>query len=190
MYFTIWISMATTFGLAAIAPVFTVVFYGKQYTACIALITALTVMIPCKAWANVVRTQYLLPNSQDMIYVVSVIAGAVVNVILNAILITRYDAMGAVIATIFAEYTVMLIQTFKTRKELEFGNYLKKGWIYVVFGIIMYIAVSFIGNGRKASVLLLLIELAAGGVVYCGLSIGYLLLTGKADMLKKRKSKQ
>ena len=113
-----------------------------------------------------------------------------VNVILNAILITRYDAMGAVIATIFAEYTVMLIQTFKTRKELEFGNYLKKGWIYVVFGIIMYIAVSFIGNGRKASVLLLLIELAAGGVVYCGLSIGYLLLTGKADMLKKRKSKQ
>lgn len=54
----------------------------------------------------------------------------------------------------------------------------------------MYIAVSFIGNGRKASVLLLLIELAAGGVVYCGLSIGYLLLTGKADMLTKRKSKQ
>ena len=107
-------------------------------------------MIPCKAWANVVRTQYLLPNSQDMIYVVSVIAGAVVNVILNAILIIRYDAMGAVIATIFAEYTVMLIQTFKTRKELEFGNYLKKGWIYVVFGIIMYIAVSFIGNGRKS----------------------------------------
>lgn len=190
MYFTIWISMATTFGLAAIAPVFTVVFYGKQYTACIALITALTVMIPCKAWANVVRTQYLLPNSQDMIYVVSVIAGAVVNVVLNAVLITRYDAMGAVIATIFAEYTVMLIQTFKTRKELEFGNYLKKGWIYVVFGIIMYIAVSFIGNGRKASVMLLLIELAAGGAVYCGLSIVYLLLTGKADMLKKRKSKQ
>ena len=125
-----------------------------------------------------------------MIYVVSVIAGAVVNVVLNAVLITRYDAMGAVIATIFAEYTVMLIQTFKTRKELEFGNYLKKGWIYVVFGIIMYIAVSFIGNGRKASVMLLLIELVAGGAVYCGLSIVYLLLTGKADMLKKRKSKQ
>ena len=126
---------------------FTVVFYGKQYTACIALITALTVMIPCKAWANVVRTQYLLPNSQDMIYVVSVIAGAVVNVVLNAVLITRYDAMGAVIATIF-------------------------------------------DDGRKASVMLLLIELVAGGAVYCGLSIVYLLLTGKADMLKKRKSKQ
>ena len=189
MYFTIWISMATTFGLAAIAPVFTVVFYGKQYTACIALITALTVMIPCKAWANVVRTQYLLPNSQDMIYVVSVIAGAVVNVILNAILIIRYDAMGAVIATIFAEYTVMLIQTFKTRKELEFGNYLKKGWIYVVFGIIMYIAVSFIGNGRKASVLLLLIELAAGGVVYCGLSVVYLLVTGQMKKYLKKKIK-
>ena len=124
-----------------------------------------------------------------MIYVVSVIAGAVVNVILNAILIIRYDAMGAVIATIFAEYTVMLIQTFKTRKELEFGNYLKKGWIYVVFGIIMYIAVSFIGNGRKASVLLLLIELVAGGVVYCGLSVVYLLVTGQMKKYLKKKIK-
>ena len=59
----------------------------------------------------------------------------------------------------------------------------------VVFGIIMYIAVSFIGNGRKASVLLLLIELVAGGVVYCGLSVVYLLVTGQMKKYLKKKIK-
>lgn len=190
MYFAIWIALATTFGLAAVAPVFTVVFYGKQYTACISLITALTLVIPCKAWANVIRTQYLIPNSQDMIYVVSVIAGAVVNMILNAVFIVRLGAMGAVIGTIFAEYTVMLIQTIKTRKVLEFGKYLRNGWIYLLFGIIMYITVAAVGKGREPSLVLLLAELVTGGAVYCGLSAVYFLFTGKAEKIIKKRTKK
>lgn len=184
MHFAIWVSLATTFGLAAIAPVFTIVFYGEQYAACISLITALTIMIPCKAWANVIRTQYLIPNSKDMIYVSSVIAGAVVNVVLNAFFIVRLQAMGAVIATIVAEYTVMMIQTMRTRKELAFASYLKKGWIYIVFGGIMYGVVKWLGSRFEAGFLLLMVQLAVGGIIYCALSAIYLTATKQLDLRK------
>lgn len=107
----------------------------------------------------------------------SVILGAVVNLIANLLLIVRIGTIGAVIGTILAEAAVMLYQTIMSRKELEFGKYLKRNIAYGGIGLVMFLVVRLIGSTGKPSVTLLLIQMGAGILIYGGLSAGYLCLT-------------
>ena len=70
------------------------------------------------AVSNVTGTQYLLPASRNTEFTLSVTAGAVVNVILNFMLISKYKAVGACIATVVAELTVTFIQIVMILRSL------------------------------------------------------------------------
>lgn len=86
--------MLLAFGIAGIATVFSPVFFGKEFTDCGILIRAITPIIVFKAWANVIRTQYLLPNEKDKDFIMSLFAGAIVNLIINSLLIPKLGAWG------------------------------------------------------------------------------------------------
>lgn len=112
-------------GLYLIADDISVVLFGEQFLKSGSIIKALSVTILASAWANVIRTQYLIPMRMDRIYVVSTVGGAFVNLVLNTLLIGRYGAYGACIGTVAAEYFVMLYQTICVRKELDIFKYAK-----------------------------------------------------------------
>ena len=112
-------------GLFLISDDVSVVLFGEQFLKSGSIIKALSITILASAWANVIRTQYLIPMRMDSIYVVSTVGGAIVNLILNTLLIGRYGAYGACVGTVAAEYFVMLYQTFRVRKELDITEYVK-----------------------------------------------------------------
>ena len=91
---------AMAFGLAGIADTVAPWFYGKEFTRCGYFIFLLCPVIVMKGWAGALRTQFIIPTGRDRIFVTSLSAGAVVNLILNAILIPRYSGVGAIIGTI------------------------------------------------------------------------------------------
>ena len=131
--------MAT--GLYLIADDVSVVLFGEQFLKSGSIIKILSVTILASAWANVIRTQYLIPMRMDRIYVKSTVGGAIVNLILNTLLIGKYGSYGACVGTIVAEYFVMLYQTICVRNELDIDEYAKmllKDLLSV--GIIMSIA--------------------------------------------------
>ena len=101
-----FIAIGSSFGLAAIAPIFVPIFLGREFTDCIDVVVLLVITILFIAWANVIRTQYLIPKKMDKVYIVSTALGAVVNFGINIFLIGIYGAKGASIGTIFAEFSV------------------------------------------------------------------------------------
>lgn len=115
--------MAT--GLYLIADDVSVVLFGEQFLKSGSIIKILSVTILASAWANVIRTQYLIPMRMDRIYVKSTVGGAIVNLILNTLLIGKYGSYGACVGTIVAEYFVMLYQTICVRNELDIDEYAK-----------------------------------------------------------------
>ena len=115
--------MAT--GLYLIADDVAVVLFGEQFLKSGSIIKILSVTILASAWANVIRTQYLIPMRMDRIYVISTVGGAIVNLILNTLLIGKYGSYGACVGTIVAEYFVMLYQTIKVKAELDIDEYAK-----------------------------------------------------------------
>ena len=132
-------------------------------------------------FANVIRTQVVLPQKRDHIFVKSVCCGAAVNLIANACLIPGLKSMGAVAGTLMAEMTVPVVQYLILRKELPYRQYLRYVGIYAVFGLAM------LGCVRLAGMLLpqetwlnLAIQTVTGAAVYGVLCLGYWKITGKS----------
>ncbi|MCM1568125.1 MAG: flippase [Roseburia sp.] len=166
MHFTLLLAFAVSFGLASVADNLAPVYFGKEFLPCGVLMRWLAPLGVIKSWANVIRTQYLLPNQHDKIYVASVAGGAVVNIIANLLLIPRMGTLGAVIGTLLAETAVMLYQTIYAARELPVGKYIRQGIPYGAAGFIMYLAVSSIGRMAEASLLLVAGQVAAGVFLY------------------------
>ncbi len=171
---------AMAFGVAAVARPFSVLFYGPDFTVSGDLMIPLAFTLIMIGFANVIRTQWVLPQGRDQIFVKSVCAGAAVNLIVNFLLIPRMQAMGAVVGTLLAEGTVPLVQYLILRRELPYGRFLGYVLKYALIGTAMLLAV------RGVAVLLpfggwlaLGIQVAAGILVFGGLSLLAWKLSGK-----------
>lgn len=127
-------------GIFLVSNDIVVVFFGYDFYKSGEIIRILSITILASAWANVIRTQYLIPSGKDTIYVISTIGGAVVNLLLNIVLIPQYGAYGACLGTIAAEYFVMIYQTVKVRKVLEIKRYFNLAWkdLVISCGIIFF----------------------------------------------------
>ena len=77
------IAFAIAFGISAVANQFAVIYWGNEFFDAGILLIGLCIGLPFTAFANVIRTQYLLPNNFDKEYAYSVSLGALINVILN-----------------------------------------------------------------------------------------------------------
>ena len=134
------------------------------------VVSLLSITVLFISWANVIRTQYLIPRKKDSIYIKSTLLGALVNVIANLIFIPHYGAVGAAIGTIFAEASVAFYQTFKGRKELNIAKYLLNSCLYIIPAIGMYLCIIALRNITENTMLTLLMQVILGGIVYVILS--------------------
>ena len=181
----LWLSCALSFGLAGIASVFAPVFWGREFTECAPLITLLVVVLPIKGFANVLRTQYLIPNKKDKEYTLSVCLGALVNVLMNLLLIPTLKAAGAAIGTIFAELTVCVVQSLFCKKKLPIWQYIQRGAVYVAIGAVMYLVVNGIGaTAGKQTIHVMILQIIAGVCVYFGISAVFFYKTKNEFFIK------
>ena len=127
---------AMAFGLAAVAERFAPLFYEKA-AASGKLMIPLGFTLIMIGFANAIRTQAVLPQKRDHIFVKSVCCGAAVNLIVNACLIPSMKSMGAVVGTLAAEMTVPVVQFIILRKELPYKRFMGYVLTYAVIGGIM-----------------------------------------------------
>lgn len=170
------------FGLAAIAPKFSIWFLGNEFAKTAELIPILTIVIIFIGWSNVLGTQYLLPTNQTKFYTMSVVSGAVVNFLLNLILIPKYGVLGAVITTVLSELTVTVAQFVFVRKELEFFCLLRDVWKYLVSSVIMFIVIRKLNVTMAGGFIEFTIQISVGVLVYV-----ILLILLRASILLKVK---
>ena len=136
---------AMAFGVAAVADRFAPLFYGNRFAYSGTLMAPLGFTLIMIGFANVIRTQVVLPQKRDHIFVKSVCCGAVVNLIVNACLIPSMKSMGAVVGTLAAELTVPVVQYIILRKELPYRRFLGYAGTYAVIGGIMLGCVRLVG---------------------------------------------
>lgn len=181
--FVMFISVGAMFGLIGVSPILIPIFLGDKFIECINIVSIMSITIVFLAWANVVRTQYLIPKKKDKIYIISTIIGAIINLLINLLLIKKYGAVGATIGTIFAESSVCIYQSIMVRKELNMSLYLKKVLFYMAPGIIMCVVIRILGNTLGVSILTGSIQIIVGGTIYVVLSLIYMILIKNEIMI-------
>lgn len=183
MCFAMFLACGMAFGIAGIAPVLVPVFLGEEYLYCIDLLKILSPTVLFIAWANVIRTQYLIPNLHDRSYIISVVLGAVVNLIVNFLLIPKLAANGAAIGTVCAEAAVCICQTLMVRKPLPIGRYLLDCLPFLLLGCGMYVLLWVLCPLFPSPAIALVGLIGIGGIAYALTSGAYLALF-RRDILK------
>lgn len=153
-------------GLSAVAPKFSVWFLGEEFRITGVLISVLSLVIITIGWSNVLGTQYLLPTNQTKYYTASVVAGAIVNLILNIPLILYFGVLGAVISTVISELAVTIVQLYFVRRTLELRKLFFDKWKYIISAICMFLIVRPMNTYFAGSILFFGIESVVGVLVY------------------------
>lgn len=177
MKYVMCLAFALTFGVAGVGKVFAPIFWGNEFAVSGTLIMNLSFTMPFASFANVIRTQYLIPYKKDREYLSSVIVGAVINLFLNWVFIPKFGAIGATIGTIAAEVSVCLVQCFAVRKELPLFSYLKNTIPFLLFGVIMFSIVYYMGIIMKSNIKTLILQVITGIIIYGIITLIYLLVT-------------
>ena len=186
--FIMFISFGSMFGLIGVSPVLVPIFLGDKFINCINIVSMISVIIIFLAWANVIRTQFLIPRKKDKIYIVSTGIGAVVNLLINFLLIKKYGAIGATIGTIFAEATVCVYQSIMVRKELNIKVYIKRSIFYIIPGSIMCIVIRLLEKLLGQSIITGIIQIIVGGSLYIILCVIYMIVLKNEIVINNIKS--
>ncbi|KJW11653.1 polysaccharide biosynthesis C-terminal domain-containing protein [Levilactobacillus spicheri] len=176
------ISIPMFFGLSAVTPKFVPLFFTSKFVEVVPLMTIESIVILLIAWSNVIGSQYLLPTQQTKSYTISVVLGAVVNIIVNIPLIIVFGSEGAIIATVLSEITVTGYQLFVIRKQINYGSLFEDFYKYLISGFIMFCIIRYLNYALAGTWSMIILQVLVGIIVYV-----ILMLIFKANIIRDAK---
>lgn len=158
-------------GLIGITPVFVPVFYGPGYDKINTLLPIYSCLIIAVSISNVTGCQFLIPTKRQNIYTLAVTCSAIINIFLNILLIPKMLSVGAVIASVCAEFlgAIIMIVYVQAKNQINVRTVLKdstKNWIA---GIIMLVLLLLLSNRLNPTVISLCGLILLGAAVYFGI---------------------
>lgn len=167
-------SCAAMFGLFSVKELFTKIYFGEDFLKTGVLIGYLLITVLFFGVGNVLRTQYIIPMKLDGIFIKSAILGAIINFLVNIIMIPKFNSVGATIGTIFAEIFVCIYQFYKVRDKINVTKYIPQFIYFIIIGFFMNFIVKILPKGYN-DVMTLFIDITVGGTIYVVFTIMYLL---------------
>ncbi len=176
------------FGIICVSKYFVPVFFGPNYDKVILLMGVISPIILIIGLSNVIGSQYLLPTKRQKEFTISVITGAIVNFIINMLLIRRFASVGACIGTVIAETTVTCVQLYFVRKEFNIKEIFKSAKNYVLSSLIMFVVCIIIGQLVHNNMYSTILQVAIGAFVYgvCLLILKDELVYAMLDKIKQK----
>ena len=96
----------------------------------------------------------------------------------NLLLIPQYGAVGAAVATVLAYLVILLVQLYYVRRKLNISALILSFLPCAAFGVLMSTSVLLISRIYLPVVFLILLEVAAGAVVFLGCTFIWLEKSG------------
>lgn len=168
-YRFVWMmAIPIMFGLIAISRILVPIFLGDGYDKCVILITIFSALVIFIGLSNVTGTQYLVPVGRQNILTLTVVAGAIVNFVLNLILIRYYAALGACIASIIAEFVVTAVGFIyiKKTKQYKLTPVFSSSIKYWIAGIAMFAILFILQHFMPIKIWSLIVLILSGVAIY------------------------
>ena len=167
--FAIGISLPMAVGIIMVAPQLIPLFLGEGYEKSIVIVRVLAFLIVVVGLSNLVSGQCLTAMDKQKQANICVITGAVVNFVMNLILIPNCGALGAAIATVAAETLIVIMLTYFGREYIKIREMLRQllkyGLCSALMAAVIY-GLNFTGLGMEV---LLVLKIVLGVTVYFGL---------------------
>lgn len=174
MQIALFLAIPMTFGMAGIARIF-ISWYLPSAPIIADLIILGCPIVILISISNVTGTQYMVPTGMTKEYSTSVISGALINMVINLILIPKYGAYGAIVGSLVAEASVTIVQMLFIKKRLSINFFNASQLKYLISAFIMSLVVTLLGNllldvliisERKIGLLINMIQIISGAFTY------------------------
>lgn len=172
--FVMFMAIPMSFGIIAVAEEFIPIFLGNEFLESVCILKILSITILFTSFANVIRKLYIVPMEYDKLFIVSVVIGAMINLILNMVFIPKYTSVGAAFATLIAEFLVMFVQLIALRKELNIKKYIKLTFRFFITGLVMFVFVEIVDIFIKNNYILVFVKILVGILTYVFLNKKYI----------------
>lgn len=166
-FFVSALSIPLMFGLMGVAKELSPWFFTEKFAGIENLIIISSLIILAISWSNVLGMQLLVPLNKTKEFTISVTAGAIINFVLNLVMIKKFGASGACLSTIIAECTVTAVQFYFIRDFAKPNKLIKPVLLFIPAAVVMYIVVRIIGNYMGAGVLTNIVQTLVGSLTYC-----------------------
>lgn len=164
----LFLSFPMTFGIAAVASGFIPWYLGKDFLPVIGALYCLCPMVVSNALEGISGKQYFTATNQIRILTIAYTSTALLNVVLNLILIPKFNFYGAVIATLGSGYLSVSIQFVIMSKQINLKPLLFSFFKYGFLASIMFVVVFFCTKHLPASVFKTILQVVIGCLCYAG----------------------
>ena len=128
-------------GLLLVSDNFVVWFFGADFEKVAVLLKYCSLLIAFMCVGNFVGVQFLGPTGRQNKMTMAYIVAAVSNVALNALLIPQFNSVGAIIASVIAEFISCVMQVWLLIRSSYRFNMFKSVWIYALGSGTMAVAI-------------------------------------------------
>ena len=164
--FVLFYGFPICFGLIGISNNLVPWFYGNGFDKVTMLLKVSGFLVLAIGLSNITGLQYLIPTKQQNILTKSVCVGAIINVILNSMLIPKWYSIGASIASVIAEFSVAVVQFIYVRNQLDLNNFVKLIPKYFVASILMLFLLKAEDIVFQSSIINTILMIFSGGLIY------------------------
>lgn len=164
--FVTCMSCLLTAGLAGVAGKFSVWFMGTEFRITGLLIALLALVCLPVSWSTVIGSQYLVTTRQTGLFTKAVTIGAVVNLLVNLVMIPIYGVTGAIIATLMSETVIACLEVWYIRKQVKISRLITGWWKYLLSGIATFVVVKALNKCMNAGFIPFIIQAGVGVAVY------------------------
>jgi len=161
-----FITSPMAFGIFAVSDYFVPIFYGEDFIRTIPVLNILAPIIIIHGINDIINYVYFLPNRMIRFSTLTVLAGTLLNIILNLLFIDRYYAIGAAAASLVSEIMITVIRLVRAREIVPLLDVVIAGAKYVLIGFLMSIIIILIKSCMDVTVYNLGLMVFVGGIFY------------------------
>jgi O-antigen/teichoic acid export membrane protein len=166
IHLQLFFSIPIMFGILTVYDKLIPWFFGEKFLFINKVVPVFSVLIVIIPLGMSISRQYLMPIGKIKEYNKSVILGAILNIILNFILLPLFGFFGVVFANIISEFFVTVVRTKSFLRNTGFKFEKKYIFINVLCGLVMCIVVRFITKDFAPNVITNIIQMLIASSIY------------------------
>lgn len=164
--FIFFAGFACCFGIMGVAKTFVPLFFGPGYDAVVELLYIFSPIIIIIGISNCLGSQYYTPCGKRRQSANYLIVGSVVNLSLNLLLIPKFGAYGAAVASVAAETAITILYVKYSEGYGDVRLLINTGLKKLVAGIGMFAVVYPMNKILINPLILIVFEIVTGALLY------------------------
>ena len=161
----LFLAMPLSFGFASITNNFVPIFLGRGWDDVIPLLYVFMPLVVVLGFSVYLDGMYLVPSGKRLQSAKVICIGALINLILNFIMVSYWQALGAAIATLITETLIASLMIILSLNIIDKKRIIISFIRYLIFGVVILIcskAIDDISNSKY----IVILQVFIGGIVY------------------------